>query len=35
VACHAKTIDSTGNIIFTSVSGVLSTTHMNGAFDGD
>ncbi len=35
VACHAKTIDAAGNIIFTSVSGVLSTTHMNGVFDGD
>jgi predicted CxxxxCH...CXXCH cytochrome family protein len=35
VACHAKTIDANGNIIFTSVSGVPTTTHMNGAFDGD
>ena len=35
VDCHAKTIDASGNIIFTSVAGVLTTTHMNGVFDGD
>ena len=35
VACHGKTIDATGNIIFTIASGVLSTTHMNGVFDGN
>ncbi len=35
VACHAQTIDSSGNIIFTGPSGAQTTTHMNGAFDGD
>ena len=35
VSCHGKTIDSSGNIIFSSVSGVLTTTHMNGVFDGN
>jgi predicted CxxxxCH...CXXCH cytochrome family protein len=35
VACHGKTIDSAGNIIFSSVSGVPTTTHMNGVFDGN
>jgi len=35
VACHGKTIDSAGNIIFSSASGVVTTTHMNGAFDGN
>jgi uncharacterized protein (DUF1697 family) len=35
VACHAKTIDTSGNIVFTGAAGAQSTTHMNGAFDGD
>ena len=35
VSCHGKTIDALGNIIFSSASGVLTTTHMNGAFDGN
>jgi Doubled CXXCH motif (Paired_CXXCH_1)./Geobacter CxxxxCH. len=35
VSCHAKTIDSAGNIILTSVSGALTSTHMNGVFDGN
>jgi predicted CxxxxCH...CXXCH cytochrome family protein len=35
VACHGSTIDSAGNIIISSGSGVLTTTHMNGVFDGD
>jgi predicted CxxxxCH...CXXCH cytochrome family protein len=35
VACHAKTIDASGNIVFAGPSGAQSTTHMNGAFDGD
>jgi predicted CxxxxCH...CXXCH cytochrome family protein len=35
VACHAKTIDASGNIVFTGAAGAQSTTHMNGAFDGD
>jgi predicted CxxxxCH...CXXCH cytochrome family protein len=35
VACHAKTIDASGNIVFTGPSGAQSTTHMNGGFDGD
>ena len=35
VACHAKTINSDGNIVFSTVSGVPGTTHMNGVFDGN
>jgi len=35
VACHAKTIDANGNIVFTGPPGAQTTTHMNGAFDGD
>lgn len=35
VDCHAKTIDSAGNIIFTGPAGARTTTHMNGAFDGN
>jgi predicted CxxxxCH...CXXCH cytochrome family protein len=35
VACHAKTIDASGNIVFTGAAGAQNTTHMNGAFDGD
>jgi predicted CxxxxCH...CXXCH cytochrome family protein len=35
VACHAKTIDSAGKIVFTGPAGAQTTTHMNGAFDGN
>jgi predicted CxxxxCH...CXXCH cytochrome family protein len=35
VACHAKTIDVTGNIVFTGAPGSQTTTHMNGVFDGN
>jgi len=35
VACHAQTIDASGSIIFTGPPGAQTTTHMNGAFDGD
>ena len=35
VACHAKTIDALGNIVFTGAADARITTHMNGAFDGD
>jgi predicted CxxxxCH...CXXCH cytochrome family protein len=35
VACHAQTIDASGNIIFTGPAGAQTTTHMNGGFDGN
>jgi predicted CxxxxCH...CXXCH cytochrome family protein len=35
VTCHAKTIDSAGNIVFTGPAGAQTTTHMNGVYDGN
>jgi hypothetical protein len=35
VSCHAKTIDASGNIVFSDAAGSRTTTHMNGAFDGN
>jgi predicted CxxxxCH...CXXCH cytochrome family protein len=35
VGCHAKTIDATGNIVFTGAPDSQTTTHMNGTFDGN